>query len=283
MARNAQTDAGSDSGDMIQSPSQADNGGSVPDQPADHEPAAKDTDNITQTPVGMVARNVTSSADRGLEDESATDMETLSGTGNKKLIDGRDDRNIATVDVVVTDKEKQVTTITNTASDATEAKKLPISGQTVQKKPATVSQAETKPAESNVTESTSAKTKPVESSTIVARQAATEHAGTVHREDWLMKQDPHAYTLQLMAMREEAIILRFVKDHDLRDKAAYFNTYNNDIEWIAVVYGIYPTRKEAELAVKQLQAHIARVRPWIRSLQSVQDSIASYRAQHNRR
>lgn len=259
IARNEQTASKPESGSISHPPSQAANSGSEKDQATDKEPAAEDTNNITQAPVGMVARNEKSSPDLKLRDKVVTETESLSGPGNEKVIDGRDDRNIATVDVVVTDKEKQVATVSNTAGDNTAAEKSPASEQTVQKKPAGL-QTET-------------------SSPAAPKQAVLQTAEAIHREDWLITQDPHAYTLQLIALREEVIIIRYIKDHDLQDKAAYFSTDKNNTEWFAVVYGIYSTRKDAENAVKQLQARIPRVKPWIRSLQSVQDTITAYRAQ----
>lgn len=171
------------------------------------------------------------------------------------MIDDRDKRSLAMVEVVVTDSEKTVK-VDSPTSDSPE--------------PAATEQSREMPVKKQEKQNNT----DVHNEKMIATQNSPGPG--IHRETWLLQQDPQSFTLQLMAIREEATIIKFINDHNLQDQAAYFNTYNNNIEWLAVVYGIYPTREEAERASKQLQERIARLRPWIRSLKSVQESVHSY-------
>jgi len=211
----------------------------LPEELVEHESATGRIARITALD-SEVAHDPSGEVTSGIPEPAPSDK-----AGGKHVIDGRDDRKITTVEVVVAGSEKQVTTIDNTAN----AKKSDV--------PKPVSQEK-------------------QSDKIIA---AKETEDTIHREDWLLSQNPQHYTLQLMAIREKAIIVKFIKDNHLQDHAAYFNTYNNGKEWLAVVYGIYPTRKEADIVSKQLQDRIASVKPWIRTFKSVQEAIDSYRAQ----
>jgi len=175
-------------------------------------------------------------------------------SGNDAMIDDRDKRSLAMVEVVVTDSEKTVK-VDSPTSDSPE--------------PAATEQSREVPVKKQEKQNNT----DVRNEKMIATQNSP--GSGIHRETWLLQQDPKSFTLQLMAIREEATIIKFINDHNLQDQAAYFNTYNNNIEWLAVVYGIYPTREEAERASKQLQERIARLRPWIRSLKSVQESVHS--------
>ena len=95
-----------------------------------------------------------------------------------------------------------------------------------------------------------------------------------------MKQDPKSYTLQLMAIREEATILKFIKDHDLQDQVAYFNTTSKGKDWLAVVYGIYPTKDAAMVASNRLSEKLAGIKPWARTIASVHTAITAYQSSH---
>ena len=212
----------------------------APDETGGEKPAA-----------GTVERMPTIAADSG----NTTARNLDEGSGDAAMIDDRDKRSLAMVEVEVTDSEKTVT-VDSPGSDSPE--------------PATTGQ----PHKVSVKKQEKQNNTDVNKENIIATQD-TSGSG-IHRESWLLQQDPQTFTLQLMAIREEATIIKFINDHNLQEQAAYFNTYNNNIEWLAVVYGIYPTREEAERASKQLQARIATLRPWIRSLKSVQDSVHTY-------
>lgn len=95
----------------------------------------------------------------------------------------------------------------------------------------------------------------------------------MQREAWLLQQDPKAYTLQLVALSEEAGIARFLERYSLPGQAAYFRTVRQGKPWFPLLYGIYPDRQAAVAARDRLPADLLRTGVWPRSLGSVQEEI----------
>jgi len=102
-------------------------------------------------------------------------------------------------------------------------------------------------------------------------KAPVEEAG-IRREAWLLQQDPKAYSLQLVAFRDEKAIAAFVRQQQLKGDLAYFQTLRNGTPWYSLLYGVYPSKAAAKSALDQLPGKL-RKRVWIRSLASVQKAI----------
>lgn len=95
-----------------------------------------------------------------------------------------------------------------------------------------------------------------------------------HREDWLVQQQPTAFTLQLLGSREQTSIAGYIKRNALEpSKAAYYRGRYRDADWYVLLYGIYPDKAAALTARNALPDKVQKAKPWPRSLQSVQDSI----------
>ncbi|VAW74991.1 hypothetical protein MNBD_GAMMA15-2243 [hydrothermal vent metagenome] len=102
----------------------------------------------------------------------------------------------------------------------------------------------------------------------------TATPGLPHREDWLIKQQPTDFTLQLLGSREQSSIATYVKRHALDPaKTAYYRGRYRDADWYVLLYGIYPDKTTALAARSTLPAKVQKGKPWSRSLKSVQDSI----------
>jgi DamX protein len=95
------------------------------------------------------------------------------------------------------------------------------------------------------------------------------------RNEWLLQQDPEAYTWQLLGVREEASLQAFIKQHGLQDKAAYFQTVRQGRPWFALLYGVYPDRSAAIAARSKLPPSLVKKDAWLRQLRAVQEEIRS--------
>lgn len=91
--------------------------------------------------------------------------------------------------------------------------------------------------------------------------------------DWLLRQRPTDFTLQLLGVQDEAAARRFLRAQPLREDMAYFRTLRKDRPWFVVVYGVYPGRAEALAARSGLPGELAGEGVWPRSLASVQAAI----------
>jgi type II secretory pathway predicted ATPase ExeA len=97
----------------------------------------------------------------------------------------------------------------------------------------------------------------------------------IFREKWLLSQNASYYTIQILGVHDEKRLLRFIKN-DLPEpdtNLAYYQTNYKGKKWYPLLYGIFPSQKEASLALKKLPIHIQKSSPWIRKLSSVQKAI----------
>ena len=96
------------------------------------------------------------------------------------------------------------------------------------------------------------------------------------REDWLQAQDPSQYTIQVIGVRSETTLLRFIGENasDLSSQQlAYYHSIFRSEEWFPLLYGIYESKKDARLALDGLPENIRKHSPWIRTLSAVQNDI----------
>ena len=97
----------------------------------------------------------------------------------------------------------------------------------------------------------------------------------IHRESWLLAQNPSHYTIQLIGLQNEKSIHKFVKKYKLFNQVAYYKTLYRKKDWYPLLYGVYHSRKEASLAMKKLPQQFRKLSPWIRSFSSIQQIIKS--------
>jgi DamX protein len=98
---------------------------------------------------------------------------------------------------------------------------------------------------------------------------------SVHTAAWLMRQDPHHYTVQVIVVRRRDALLRLLQRHRWVASVAWFPvTGKRDRETLyALVYGVYPSREAAVRAAGTLPRALRSAHPWVRSLASVQTAI----------
>jgi len=126
---------------------------------------------------------------------------------------------------------------------------------------------------------TAAKSPPAPTATTEAPEKAAAKPATkpapapLHRERWLLAQRASSYTLQLLGSEDRNKIVRYIRDHHIEAKAAYFRTSLKGKTWYALVYGLYPSYQAAQAAKSSLPTHLNRYEPWPRSLASVHADI----------
>jgi general secretion pathway protein A len=104
---------------------------------------------------------------------------------------------------------------------------------------------------------------------------ASKQPVRIHREEWLLAQNPANYTLQLLGVRNERSLLAFVSDHGLErsGQVAYYSSRFKGGKWFPLVYGTYSTAGEARRAIAGLPEKIRSMSPWIRKLSAIQAEI----------
>jgi DamX protein len=101
--------------------------------------------------------------------------------------------------------------------------------------------------------------------------AAAAGEAAVQGEDWIVRQDANAYTVQLISGADQKALLRFIKAHPLTD-LAIFEGRREGFPWYSLIQGAYPDLTGARSAAAALPPG---VQPWIRRMGEIQMLIAN--------
>ncbi len=120
--------------------------------------------------------------------------------------------------------------------------------------------------------------RPVKAKEIESRKAkiaVIEKTGISFKDvkgpDWLLKQDPKHYTLQLLAVRQLDALKKLVGTRLKLKNLAFYISRKKGSDWYALVYGIYPSLDDAKKVAKNLPHPYQQA--WPRSLKLVQAQI----------
>jgi septal ring-binding cell division protein DamX len=94
-------------------------------------------------------------------------------------------------------------------------------------------------------------------------------------EQTLLQEPATDYAVQIMAMDRKAVT-GFINEHGLADQVVYFRTRVNGREQYAALMRGFADRDQALAAGHRLATEYKGVRPWVRSLASVQQGIRLY-------
>jgi len=101
-------------------------------------------------------------------------------------------------------------------------------------------------------------------------------AGVLHDSQWLLRQNPKAYTVQLVSSPGQADMARFINrniEQLALDSLAFSVSERDQRESYNLFFGVFATVGEARAAIAALPPELRANRPWVRRLQSVQDSL----------
>lgn len=103
-----------------------------------------------------------------------------------------------------------------------------------------------------------------------ANGAGLNPAAEVLHEDWIAKQDPAHYTVQLATGVSETAMQNFLEDGEFAYERAYFKFLYQGEPRYTGIYGSFPTRAEARDALEALNPQKKRSDPLIRRYREVQ-------------
>ena len=118
-----------------------------------------------------------------------------------------------------------------------------------------------------------------QSGSVAAAQAAAveQKANTEsfpRRETWLLAQPETSFSLQLLGSRKEKSMADYIRQHQLDERqSAYYRGYYRGNTWYVLMYGIYPSKKAALEGRDRLPTKVRELKPWPRTLKSVQTAI----------
>ena len=146
--------------------------------------------------------------------------------------------------------------------------KLSTSGQVAEKPP------EVADASGEAAKPTEPTASPETATTPAPATKSTSTPDLPHRENWLLQQQPGAFTLQLLGSRDPASMNAYIRRNKLDPaKTAYYRGRYRDADWYVLLYGVYPDKASALATRKALPGQVQKDKPWPRSFKSVQGSI----------
>lgn len=102
-----------------------------------------------------------------------------------------------------------------------------------------------------------------------AEPAPAKLAPKAEAKSWLQSQNPQYFTLQLMALIDEAEVKQFVKSHKLQGQSDTFQITRKGNRLTVLVYGSYPDRAAADAAAASLPKGWGIKEPWPRTFASI--------------
>lgn len=125
----------------------------------------------------------------------------------------------------------------------------------------------------NTSETQETMVKPVPATTNEITITVENSSSDLKDNNWVLEQNPKLYTLQLVAGLQKQTIHNFIKKYQLKNNLIYFRSKRNEKIWYNLAYGLYPDRKSANQAIKNLPAVLANEKPWIRQIDAIQSEI----------
>jgi septal ring-binding cell division protein DamX len=98
------------------------------------------------------------------------------------------------------------------------------------------------------------------------------------KEKWILDQNTRHYTLQIVAGENLKTIEEFITEHKLKNNIAFYRSVRKGKPWYGLIYGIYTHKQAAISAINQLPKNLQRLKPWLRSIKSVQSDINKTRS-----
>jgi len=95
----------------------------------------------------------------------------------------------------------------------------------------------------------------------------------LHDASWLLQQNSQNWTLQLIGAREPKTLLKFAQRNNLSNNAAWYKTWLTSKPYYVMVYGSFASRDEAREAISSLAPALQSLKPWVKSMKSVQDPL----------
>jgi len=95
----------------------------------------------------------------------------------------------------------------------------------------------------------------------------------LHNATWLKQQNSRYWTFQLLGARDSETLLKFAKRNKLGAQATWYKAQLKSRPYYVIVYGSYTSRKAAADAIKTLPTPLRALKPWIKTIKSVQKAL----------
>lgn len=105
---------------------------------------------------------------------------------------------------------------------------------------------------------------------------ATAAQANVHDAEWLLKQNPQSYVIQLVTLSSPAQLEKLVQTQSMDGFASFRYKSNDELRYV-LTYGLYPSTESAGFDSEMLLSRVSGFKTtpqlWVRQLRPIQESI----------
>ncbi|MEQ9451449.1 MAG: AAA family ATPase [Pseudomonadales bacterium] len=167
--------------------------------------------------------------------------------------------------------EPALVTATDSASDSTREETSAVTAQPVVEQPIA-----TTPVQVEESEPAVVNTPAVTASTPPSRTPPPRaEPGDVNGIDWVRRQNPAYYTLQLMTLSRRAGGVAMINRQADKEDFALYPTLRDGREFHVLIYGVFSTRQAALARASNLSGELRDIKPWVRKMETIQASLGN--------
>lgn len=167
--------------------------------------------------------------------------------------------------------EPALVTATGSASDSTREETSAVTAQPVVEQPIS-----TTPVQVEESEPAVVNTPAVAASTPPSRTPPPRaEPGDVNGIDWVRRQNPAYYTLQLMTLSRRAGGVALINRQADKEDFALYPTLRDGREFHVLIYGVFSTRQAALARASNLSGELRDIKPWVRKMETIQASLGN--------
>ncbi len=90
---------------------------------------------------------------------------------------------------------------------------------------------------------------------------------------WLLRQNPQRFTLQLMTLSSLQRVREFIGRQDTQEEFAVYSMIRDGQRLYVVTYGVFSGRAAAQATAAGFSGELATLNPWVRPMSLVQDTV----------
>lgn len=99
-------------------------------------------------------------------------------------------------------------------------------------------------------------------------------AHDIRQKEWVLRQPPEYYTLQLVSVLKEQDIINFIRAHGIEKESAYVAVMVNGVTHYNALYGVYQSYESALETAAEMPDSLTGFKPWARSFRVLQGMLS---------
>ena len=96
----------------------------------------------------------------------------------------------------------------------------------------------------------------------------------IRQREWVLRQPPEYYTLQLVSLLKEQDIINFIRARGIEGESAYVAVMVNGVTHYNALYGVYQSYESALEAAAEMPESLAGLKPWARNFRVLQGMLS---------